>query len=143
MVISATLLVLTPNKPPASEVFGVIWDGSGWNSKGFSFLIGFLSVAWVMTDYDGVGHVSEELHNASTSALVKQKLLLCRELQGDPKAFVNGRFNPSAVKKIISSARAEGNSQLLGCFYCERRTHFERECPDKQKEWCLTEKFEK
>jgi hypothetical protein len=44
-------------------------DGSGWGSKGFSFLLGygchnlsepittntlsFLSVAWTMTDYDG------------------------------------------------------------------------------------------
>ncbi|KAH8891257.1 amino acid permease, variant [Thozetella sp. PMI_491] len=68
VVVSIALLILSPNKPPASEVFGTITDGSGWNNHGFSFLIGFLSVAWVMTDYDGVGHVSEELHNASTSA---------------------------------------------------------------------------
>ena len=46
-IISIAILVLAPNKLPPSEVFGNIKDGSGWNSKGFSFLIGYLSVAWV------------------------------------------------------------------------------------------------
>lgn len=45
------LLVLTPDKHTAADVFGQVTDGSGWNSKGFSFLIGFLSVSWTMTDY--------------------------------------------------------------------------------------------
>ena len=45
--ISIAVLVVVPNKLPASEVFGHVRDGSGWNSKGFSFLIGYLSVAWV------------------------------------------------------------------------------------------------
>ncbi|RYP93603.1 hypothetical protein DL770_000235 [Monosporascus sp. CRB-9-2] len=70
LAISIALLVLTPNKLPASEVFGHVIDGSGWNSKGFSFLIGYLSVAWIMTDYDATAHMSEELHNAAISAPV-------------------------------------------------------------------------
>ena len=45
--ISIAILILVPNKLPAGEVFGHVRDGSGWNSKGFSFLIGYLSVAWV------------------------------------------------------------------------------------------------
>lgn len=45
--ISIAILVLAPDKLSPSEVFGNIQDGSGWNSKGFSFLIGYLSVAWV------------------------------------------------------------------------------------------------
>ncbi|KAI1078910.1 amino acid permease, variant [Whalleya microplaca] len=65
VAISIALLYLTPNKLPASEVFGQVIDGSGWNSKGFSFLIGYLSVAWTMTDYDATAHMSEELHNAA------------------------------------------------------------------------------
>lgn len=40
-------------------------DGSGWGNKGFSFLLGFLNVAWVMTDYDGTTHMSEETHDAA------------------------------------------------------------------------------
>lgn len=51
--ICIVLLVLTPNLQPASWVFGHFTDGSGWGSKVFSFFLGFLSVAWTMTDYDG------------------------------------------------------------------------------------------
>lgn len=59
------LLVLTPDKHSASDVFGSVIDGSGWNSKGFSFMIGFLSVAWTMTDYDATTHMSEETKDAA------------------------------------------------------------------------------
>ena len=51
--ICIVLLVLTPDKRSAKFVFTEVTDGSGWHSKGFSFLLGFLNVAWVMTDYDG------------------------------------------------------------------------------------------
>ena len=63
--ICIALLVLTPNKQSATWVFTNVTDGSGWGSKGFSFLLGhvlysepckpsadkinsFLSVAWTM-----------------------------------------------------------------------------------------------
>jgi ABC-type uncharacterized transport system permease subunit len=58
IAICIALLTLTPNLLPASQVFSNVTDGSGWNSQGFSFLIGFLSVAWTMTDYDATTHVS-------------------------------------------------------------------------------------
>ncbi|KAL0254826.1 polyamine transporter tpo5 [Diplodia seriata] len=63
--ICVALLVLTPNKRSAEWVFTEVTDGSGWGSKGFSFLLGFLSVAWTMTDYDGTTHMSEETHDAA------------------------------------------------------------------------------
>ncbi|KAF3033029.1 hypothetical protein E8E12_002218 [Didymella heteroderae] len=63
--ICIALLVLTPNKQSATWVFTTVTDGSGWGSKGFSFLLGFLSVAWTMTDYDGTTHMSEETHDAA------------------------------------------------------------------------------
>ncbi|KAA8913623.1 amino acid/polyamine transporter I [Sphaerosporella brunnea] len=63
--ICITLLVLTPNKHDAKWVFTHVTDGSGWGSKIFSFLLGFLSVAWTMTDYDGTTHMSEETHDAA------------------------------------------------------------------------------
>ena len=63
--ICIALLILTPNKRSASFVFADFSDGSGWGSKGFSFLLGFLSVAWVMTDYDATTHMSEETHDAA------------------------------------------------------------------------------
>ncbi|RDW68079.1 amino acid transporter-4 [Coleophoma cylindrospora] len=62
--ICIALLVLTPNKQPASWVFGHFIDGSGWGT-GFSFLLSFLAVAWTMTDYDGTTHMAEETHDAA------------------------------------------------------------------------------
>ncbi|KAF1963626.1 amino acid transporter [Byssothecium circinans] len=63
--ICISLLILTPEKQSAKWVFTTFMDGSGWGSKGFSFLLGFLSVAWTMTDYDGTTHMSEETHDAA------------------------------------------------------------------------------
>ncbi|KAG9232856.1 amino acid/polyamine transporter I [Amylocarpus encephaloides] len=62
--ICIALLALTPNLRNATWVFGHFTDGSGWG-VGFSFLLSFLSVAWVMTDYDSTTHMSEETHNAA------------------------------------------------------------------------------
>ncbi|CAI7569146.1 unnamed protein product [Penicillium palitans] len=63
--ICIVLITLTPDLQPASWVFGHFTDGSGWGSKVFSFFLGFLSVAWTMTDYDGTTHMSEETHDAA------------------------------------------------------------------------------
>ncbi|TVY89223.1 putative amino-acid permease [Lachnellula willkommii] len=64
LAICIALLALTPNKQNAKWVFGHFVDGSGWGT-GFSFLLSFLSVAWVMTDYDSTTHMSEETHDAA------------------------------------------------------------------------------
>jgi amino acid transporter len=64
LAICVTLLVLTPEKQPASWVFGNFIDGTGWGTS-FSFFLSFLSVAWTMTDYDGTTHMSEETHDAA------------------------------------------------------------------------------
>lgn len=49
----------------AQSVFTEFSDGSGWSSKPFAFFLGFLNVAWVMTDYDGTTHMSEETVDAA------------------------------------------------------------------------------
>ncbi|KAJ5156007.1 hypothetical protein N7492_008810 [Penicillium capsulatum] len=71
--ICIALLYLTPDKQPASWVFTHFTDGSGWGSKVFSFFLGFLSVAWTMTDYDGTTHMSEETHDAAVRGPVAIK----------------------------------------------------------------------
>ncbi|KAF1816193.1 amino acid permease 2 [Eremomyces bilateralis CBS 781.70] len=65
VAICVALLILTPNKRSASWVFTHVTDDSGWGSRGFSFLLGFLSVSWTMTDYDATTHMSEETHDAA------------------------------------------------------------------------------
>ncbi|EEA20771.1 hypothetical protein EYB25_008257 [Talaromyces marneffei] len=63
--ICTAILYLTPEKQSAKWVFTTVTDGSGWGSKSLSFLLGFLSVTWTMTDYDGTTHMSEETHDAA------------------------------------------------------------------------------
>lgn len=55
------LLVKQDNKHSASYVFTNVESESGWTPVGFSFLFGFLSVSWTMTDYDATAHIAEEI----------------------------------------------------------------------------------
>jgi amino acid transporter len=56
------LLAKTPSKDrhDAKYVFTNVDSTSGWTPTGFSFLFGFLSVSWTMTDYDATAHITEE-----------------------------------------------------------------------------------
>ncbi|KAL5476691.1 TPO5_3 [Sanghuangporus weigelae] len=58
-------------------VWTEIIDGSGWNNRGFVFLLGLLCVQWVMTDYDGAAHLSEEVKNAAVAAPVAIVTAVC------------------------------------------------------------------
>ena len=57
---SIALLAKTSPKHDASYVFTDVDSTSGWTPVGFSFLFGFLSVSWTMTDYDATAHITEE-----------------------------------------------------------------------------------
>jgi amino acid transporter len=57
---SVALLALTKDKHDATYVFTHVESDSGWSPIGFSFLFGFLSVSWTMTDYDATAHITEE-----------------------------------------------------------------------------------
>jgi len=46
------LLAMCPDKHSASYVFTHVESSSGWSPIGWSFLFGFLSVSWTMTDYE-------------------------------------------------------------------------------------------
>ncbi|OAA68167.1 amino acid permease [Niveomyces insectorum RCEF 264] len=54
------LLVMQKDKHSAHYAFTNVEPDSGWTPPGFSFLFGFLSVAWTMTDYDATAHIAEE-----------------------------------------------------------------------------------
>lgn len=58
---SIALLAKTDNKHDAKYVFTDVASLSGWHPAGFSFLFGFLSVSWTMTDYDATAHITEEI----------------------------------------------------------------------------------
>lgn len=65
---SIALLVMTKDKHDATYVFTYIEADSGWSSTGFSFLLGFLSVSWTMTDYDATAHITEEINEPEIKA---------------------------------------------------------------------------
>jgi amino acid transporter len=56
------LLAATPNeyRHDASYAFTHMESQSGWAPLGWSWLFGFLSVSWTMTDYDATAHITEE-----------------------------------------------------------------------------------
>lgn len=62
------LLVCTKDKHDASYTFTHVESTSGWTPIGFSFLFGFLSASWTMTDYDATAHIAEEIKDASIKA---------------------------------------------------------------------------
>ncbi|PLB53066.1 amino acid permease, partial [Aspergillus steynii IBT 23096] len=82
-IVICCVLLSSSEKQSASWVFTHFTDGSGWGSKLFSFLLGFISVAWTMTDYDGTTHMSEETHDAaSLGPLAIQSAVIVSGLMG-------------------------------------------------------------
>jgi amino acid permease (GABA permease) len=65
---SIALLVMTKDKHDAHYVFTDVDSTSGWTPVGFSFLFGFLSVSWTMTDYDATAHITEEISEPEIKA---------------------------------------------------------------------------
>ncbi|RPA82914.1 amino acid permease [Ascobolus immersus RN42] len=62
--ICLTLLTLTPTLQPLPHILTTFTNGSNTTPL-LSFLLGFLSVSFTMTDYDATTHISEETHHAS------------------------------------------------------------------------------
>ncbi|KAK3669341.1 polyamine transporter tpo5 [Recurvomyces mirabilis] len=52
----------------AKYVFTDVDNTSGWTPTGWSFLFGFLSVSWTMTDYDATAHITEEIREPEIKA---------------------------------------------------------------------------
>ena len=63
-----TLLVMCKDKHDSSYVWTNVVPDAGWSPSGFSFLFGFLSASWTMTDYDATAHIAEEIKNPELKA---------------------------------------------------------------------------
>lgn len=57
-------LLLTPNKPSATFALGQVYNGSGFQSTGYAWLIGLLQAQFTLNGYDTAAHVSEETMSA-------------------------------------------------------------------------------
>ena len=62
------LLVMCDNKHSSSYVWTEVVPDAGWSPAGFSFLFGFLSASWTMTDYDATAHIAEEIKQPEIKA---------------------------------------------------------------------------
>lgn len=63
-----TLLVMCDNKRSSSYVWTEVVNSSGWTPNGWSWLFGFLSASWTMTDYDATAHIAEEIKDPAVKA---------------------------------------------------------------------------
>ena len=63
-----TLLVMCKDKQSSQYVWTDVTPSAGWSPVGFSFLFGFLSASWTMTDYDATAHIAEEIKNPELKA---------------------------------------------------------------------------
>ena len=62
------LLVLCKPKHSNEYVWIDVEPDSGWSPPGWSFLFGFLSASWTMTDYDATAHIAEEIKEPEIKA---------------------------------------------------------------------------
>ena len=62
------LLVKCKDKHTSTEVWTDVKPDSGWSPVGWSFIFGFLSASWTMTDYDATAHIAEEIKSPERKA---------------------------------------------------------------------------
>ena len=63
-----TLLAMCDYKHTSSYTWTTVVDNSGWYPEGWSFVFGFLSASWTMTDYDATAHIAEEIKDPEIKA---------------------------------------------------------------------------
>jgi amino acid transporter len=81
-VICATLFMKVEERHSLHYALSTFTDGTGYNFLPISFLLGFTSVTYTLTDYDGATHLSEETHRpahlnpiAITTAITSSAIL--------------------------------------------------------------------
>ena len=62
------LLALCDYKHTSSYTWTHVEVNSGWVPTGWSFMFGFLSASWTMTDYDATAHIAEEIKEPEIKA---------------------------------------------------------------------------
>jgi amino acid transporter len=85
-------LLLTPNKPTASFALGQFYNGSGFKSDGYAWLIGLLQAQFTLNGYDTAAHVSEETRSAQ-------------------------RGSPMGIVMAIASSAVAGTVLMIACAF--------------------------
>ncbi|KAH8697883.1 putative amino acid permease [Talaromyces proteolyticus] len=114
----------------ASYVFTNVEPTSGWSPSGFSFLFGFLSVSWTMTDYDATAHIAEEIQDPEIKApwaifLAMAavyvlgwlfNIVLCF-VMGDPNSLINSPMEQPVAQIFYNSLGKSGGLVYTVCAF--------------------------
>ncbi|CEG68328.1 hypothetical protein RMATCC62417_04617 [Rhizopus microsporus] len=107
-------LLLTPNKPSASFALGQVYDGTGFNSSGFAWLIGLLQAQFTLNGYDTAAHVSEETKSAQ-------------------------RGSPMGIVMAIATSAVAGTVLMIACAFMIQ--DFDRQILNPQASMAITQVF--
>lgn len=123
---SITLLAMTTHerghpKHTSKYVFTSTYNDSGWSPAGWSWMFGFLSVSWTMTDYDATAHITEEIKEPELKApwAISMAMLftylggflfnivLCYTM-GEPKEVLGSAFGQPVVQIFLDAMGPAG-----------------------------------
>ncbi|KAL7268542.1 hypothetical protein RUND412_008831 [Rhizina undulata] len=63
VVITITVLAVSPTKRSSKEVWATLTNDSGWSNNGVSFITGLLGINWGFSCLDACTHMAEEIPN--------------------------------------------------------------------------------
>lgn len=107
-------LLLTPNKPSVSFALGQVYDGTGFSSSGFAWLIGLLQAQFTLNGYDTAAHVSEETKSAQ-------------------------RGSPMGIVMAIATSAVAGTVLMIACAFMIQ--DFDRQILNPQASMAITQVF--
>jgi amino acid transporter len=126
------LLAKTPkeDRHDAKYVFTHVESVSGWSPQGFSFLFGFLSVSWTMTDYDATAHITEEISQPEIKAAwaislamaftyiagFLYNIVLCFTM-GDPNSIMSSPIQQTVAQIFYNSLGKSGGIFFTVCAF--------------------------
>jgi len=108
-----TLLVMCKNKHDSTFVWTNITPLSGWSPIGFSFLFGFLSASWTLTDYDATAHIAEEIKNPEIKAPWAIALALGSTYIGGWLFTIVLTYCSGNIEDILASPLAQPVAQIF------------------------------
>ena len=65
VVILVVITAMSPTKSSNNEVWALLLNEGGYESKGLSFFVGLITPVFAFTGVDGAVHMSEEVRNSS------------------------------------------------------------------------------
>ena len=107
-------LLLTPNKPSFSFALGQVYNGSGFQSDGYAWLIGLLQAQFTLNGYDSAAHVSEETMSAQ-------------------------RGSPMGIVMAIATSAFAGTVLMIACAFMIQ--DFDRQIVNSSNSMAITQVF--